>query len=168
MRILLNNQFKSKQKAAEQAFVRQQDQSDCGPACLSAISRYYNGRENSIEHLRTLSGTTRQGSTLLGLYQAAQTLGLQPSAFEGSIESLRELNSPCILHVVKQNRLLHFVVCYGLLDEKFVIGDPAYGVSVISDSELDSMWQSKALLTFNPKEIVRVDESKDQTKRALF
>lgn len=164
----MSNGFKSKQKAAEQAFVRQQDQSDCGPACLAAIIQHYNGKDYSIEHLRTLSGTTRQGSTLLGLYQAAQTLNLQPSAYEGTLASLRELDSPSILHVVKQERLLHFVVCYGHADGGFIIGDPASGVSIISEPELDKIWRSKALLIFNPKETFSVDKIRDQTKRTLF
>ena len=148
--------------------MRQQDQSDCGPVCLSAIIRYYNGKELSVDHLRTLCGTTRQGSTLLGLYQAAQTLDLQPSAYEGTIASLRELNSPSILHVVKQERLLHFVVCFGHTGEGFIIGDPASGVRIISEPELDKIWQSKALLIFNPKETFSVDKIRDQTKRTLF
>ncbi|MGI0015683.1 MAG: cysteine peptidase family C39 domain-containing protein, partial [Nitrososphaera sp.] len=164
----LTNKFKSKQKAAEKAFVRQQDQSDCGPVCLSAIIRYYNGKEISIDHLRALCGTTRQGSTLLGLYQAAQSLDLRPNAYEGTLASLRELDSPSILHVVKQERLLHFVVCYGHNDGGFIIGDPASGVSIISEPELDKIWQSKALLIFNPKETFSVDKIRDQTKRTLF
>ncbi len=148
--------------------MRQHDQSDCGPSCLSAIIRYYNGREISIEHLRTLCGTTRQGGTLLGLYQAAQTLDLQPSAYEGTTANLQELDSPTILHVVKQERLLHFVVCYGHTDGGFIVGDPASGVSIISEPELNQIWQSKALLTFNPKEAFSVSESKDQAKKTMF
>jgi ATP-binding cassette subfamily B protein len=168
IQILLANKLKSKTKAAAQAFVRQQDQSDCGPACLSAIISYYKGKELPLDHLRTLSGTTRQGSTLLGLYQAAQTLDLQPGAYEGTLASLRELDSPSILHVVKQERLLHFVVCYGHTDGGFIIGDPASGVSIISEPELDKIWQSKALLTFNPKETFSVNKIRNQTKRTLF
>lgn len=168
IRNLLTNEFENIQKAAEHAFVRQHDQSDCGPACLSAIISYYKGRELPLDHLRTLSGTTCQGSTLLGLYQAAQTLDLQPSAYEGTLESLRELNSPSLLHVVKQERLLHFVVCYGHTGEGFILGDPASGVSIIPEPELDKIWQSKALLIFNPKETFGVNKTRNQTKRTLF
>ena len=47
-------------------FVRQQGQSDCGVACLASIIAFYKG-EAQLENLRELSGTTQQGTTLLGL-----------------------------------------------------------------------------------------------------
>ena len=62
--------FRTIEKTAAKTLVRQQDQSDCGVACLASIIRYYGGQAN-LERLRELSGTSRQGTTLLGLYQAA-------------------------------------------------------------------------------------------------
>ena len=62
------------QKHLQQTFTQQHDQSDCGVACLLSIIQYYEG-SNNLEKLRELSGTTKQGTTLLGLYQAANKLG---------------------------------------------------------------------------------------------
>lgn len=68
--------MKKPQTAIEKAFVLQQDSSDCGVACLRTLLRYY-GSDASLERLRELSGTTKEGTTLLGLYQAANALGLE-------------------------------------------------------------------------------------------
>lgn len=54
----------------------QQDQSDCGVACLLSVIKYYGGN-SSIETIRKLSGTNITGTTLLGLYQAATSLVLR-------------------------------------------------------------------------------------------
>ena len=43
-------------------------------SCLLSLIQYYGG-SNNLEKLRELSGTTKQGTTLLGLYQAANKLG---------------------------------------------------------------------------------------------
>jgi len=65
-------------KLLDKSFVLQHDQSDCGIACLLSIIHYYEGN-NTLEKLRELSGTTRQGTTLLGLFQAANELGFTAS-----------------------------------------------------------------------------------------
>ena len=57
-------------KRIKKSVVLQHDQNDCGVACLLSLIRYYGGNQ-SLEKLREYSGTTRQGTTLLGLYQAA-------------------------------------------------------------------------------------------------
>ncbi|MBX9783002.1 MAG: hypothetical protein K2X48_06900 [Chitinophagaceae bacterium] len=87
--------------------VPQQDQKDCGIACLLSIIRYYGG-DNDFENLRRLSGTTITGTTLLGLYQAAQATGFNAEGCEATMEALLAHPSPCILHVVLENNLQHY------------------------------------------------------------
>jgi len=52
--------------AVSKSFVLQQDQSDCGVTCLLSIIKFHGG-DSSLEHLRKISGTSKQGTTLLGL-----------------------------------------------------------------------------------------------------
>ena len=97
------------------SFVFQQDQSDCGVACLASIIKFHNG-EYSLEQLRNLSGTSKQGTTLLGLMQAAQSLGFAAEGLEAeSVANLKELTEPAILHVVIDNKLQHYLVFYDLI-----------------------------------------------------
>ncbi len=127
--------------------IRQQDQSDCGVACMAMILKSLGGNGN-LESLRELSGTSRTGTTLLGLYQACPQLGLKAGAYEATLEQLKETSHPAILHVLIDNRLLHYVVCWGW-DERqkaFLIADPAHDTTWMTGEKLDAIWQSKALL----------------------
>jgi ABC-type bacteriocin/lantibiotic exporter with double-glycine peptidase domain len=96
----------------QNSIVLQQDQSDCGVACLLSIIKYYGGN-SSMESIRKWSGTNRTGTTLLGLYQAATSLGFKAEGCEADIAALYEHPSPVILHVLIENKLEHYVVCYG-------------------------------------------------------
>jgi len=131
-------------------FVLQHDQSDCGVACLASAIKYHDG-EASLENLRKISGTSRQGTTLLGLLQAAQQMGFDAEGLEAEgIDNLKEIMGPAILHVVIDNRLQHFLVFYGFEGSKVLLGDPAKGLVQYTKDELNSVWQSKALLKLSP------------------
>ncbi len=153
-------------KGLTKSFALQHDQSDCGVACLSAIINYHGG-EASLENLRKISGTSKQGTTLLGLLQAAQQMGFDAEGLEAeSIENLKELQEPAILHVVIDNRLQHYLVFYGFEGEQLLIGDPAKGIMRYTKDELNSVWQSKALLKLVPdKDFQRKEENQIKKKR---
>lgn len=127
----------------------QHDQSDCGVACLLSLIQYYQGA-NALEKLRELSGTTRQGTTLLGLYQAANQIGFNAQGNEADIQAIVDHKAPLILHVVIEERLQHYIVCYGYENGVFIIGDPAKGLSTYSKEDLSKIWKSKTCLTLTP------------------
>lgn len=152
------------QKQLNKTHVLQHDQSDCGVACLLSLIKYYNG-DNSLEKLRELSGTTKQGTTLLGLYQAANSLGFKASGNEADIQALIDHGQPLILHVVIEERLQHYVVCYGFKNGKFIIGDPGKGIRTYTKEELSKIWKSKTCLTLTPTEnFVEATETKKSKK----
>lgn len=125
-------------KNIKQSFIIQNDQSDCGVACLLSLTNYYSGTI-TIEKLRELSGTTKQGTTLLGLYQAANQIGFDAKGNEAGIKSLIEHGEPVILHVLMNQRLQHFVICYGYEEDHFIIGDPGKGIQNYSKKELEKI-----------------------------
>lgn len=137
-------------KQYRKAYIRQQDQFDCGVACLASLVKFYGG-DVRLETLRELSGTGIQGTTLLGLYQAAPQIGFKAEAFEGSISHLKEVTTPVILHVLMEERLQHYIICYGYEDGHFIISDPAKGLSLYTSEHLEKIWKSKALLTLQPE-----------------
>lgn len=134
-------------KRLNKLFIKQQDQSDCGVACLASILRFYGGSA-SLETLRALSGTTKQGTTLLGLYQALNETGLKSEAFEADIENLKQQNTPCIIHVVLEDKLQHYIVVlqYNNKDQTFTCIDPALGIRHLKEDEVQNIWKSRALL----------------------
>lgn len=133
-------------KRIEKSFVHQHDMTDCGAACLLSLIRYYGG-ESSILHLREISGTSNTGTTLLGLYQAAGAMGFEAQGAEANgIPDLIEHGKPCILAVVIDRVLSHFVVCFGYENGRFVISDPGKGVREMTEDELSDIWTRKCLL----------------------
>lgn len=83
---------------------------DCGPTCLRIIAKYY-GRIFSVQTLREKSFITRAGVSMLGISDAAESIGFHTNGLKVSFDALvKEAPFPCILHW-NQN---HFVVCYGI------------------------------------------------------
>ncbi len=147
-------------KEAKKSFVMQHDQSDCGIACMQCIIKYFGGEEKT-EKLRELSGTTKKGTRMLGLYQASREIGFITEGLEADIEYLKRITNPVILHVTTENKVQHFVVCYGFREDNFIIINPAVGVEKYSIDKMETVWNSKALLTVIPgKNFI----SKKQTK----
>lgn len=86
----------------------QPDAKDCGPTCLRIISKHY-GKSISLQQIRNLSETTREGSSLMGLSDAAEDLGFRSLGVQIDFNTLTsEVPFPCIVHWNKQ----HFVVVY--------------------------------------------------------
>lgn len=134
-------------------FRLQQDQYDCGVACLHNILGYYKA-ELSFERLREWSGSGIQGTTLLGLHQAAGQAGLLvQGAQAGSAADLLEIQHPSILPVTINGAMLHYVVFYpGVKDNRFLIGDPAKGLTWMEAKELEQIWTTRAVLLLQPGE----------------
>ncbi|MBT8244639.1 MAG: peptidase domain-containing ABC transporter [Winogradskyella sp.] len=154
-------------KHIQKSFNLQHDQSDCGVACLLSVINYYHG-DNSLEKLRELSGTTKQGTTLLGLYQAANALGFDAQGNEADIQAVIDHGEPLILHVVIEEKLQHYVVCYGYEKDKFIIGDPAKGITTYTKDALEKIWVSKTCLTLTPNASFIKAETKTKDKKEWF
>ena len=155
------------QKYLQQTFKLQQDQSDCGVACLLSIIQYYEGN-NSLEKLRELSGTTKQGTTLLGLYQASNQLGFTSQGNEADIQAIIDHKEPLILHVVIEESLQHYVICYGYENDKFIIGDPAKGIIKLTTKKLEKIWTSKTCLTLSPNNSFVKSKTLTNNKKQWF
>ncbi|CAM1368764.1 peptidase domain-containing ABC transporter [Tenacibaculum xiamenense] len=154
-------------KLITKSHVIQHDQSDCGVACLLSLINYYGGT-NSLEKLRELSGTTKVGTTLLGLYQTANKIGFTAEGNEADIQALIDHNEPLILHVLIENKLQHYVVCYGYENGKFIIGDPAKGIVNLTQNELEKIWLSKTCLTLKPNNSFVKTTTSKKLKREWF
>jgi ATP-binding cassette subfamily B protein len=113
----------------------QLDTKDCGPTCLKIIARYYK-KKIDIQLLRELCETTRIGSTLLNVSEAAEKIGLRSLGVRLSIDSLDQIDLPCILHWNKS----HYVVLYRVKKGVFYISDPAHGLISYSKEEFTKFW----------------------------
>jgi ATP-binding cassette, subfamily C, bacteriocin exporter len=148
--------------------IQQQGQSDCGVACLKAILQHYDS-DASFERLRELSGTTTQGTTMLGIVQAGQQLGLDTEGFEADMDNLKTCEDITILHVILNETMQHYITCYryDAAKDAFLIGDPSRNtVEWLSPEDLDKIWVSKTLLLLKPTDKLVKTASKKSENRA--
>lgn len=113
----------------------QPDGKDCGPTCLKIISKYY-GKSISIVNLRDLSETARSGSSLQGLSDASEKIGLKSLGVKIDLKTLEDLPLPCILHWNKT----HYVVLYKIKKGRYFVSDPAHGRLIYTQEEFLSHW----------------------------
>jgi ATP-binding cassette, subfamily C, bacteriocin exporter len=161
-------------KQIKRTHTLQLDQSDCGVACLLSVIKL-NGGDASLEKLRELSGTTKEGTTMLGLYQVANKLGFTAEGCEADMQALKEHGEAVILHVLIENQLQHYVVCYQYnapvssgLKGTFLIGDPAKGLSYMSESELETIWVSKTCLTLAVNDNFVTNQNTKKSQKQYF
>ncbi len=116
---------------------KQYDAMDCGPTCLRIVSKHY-GKSYSLQNLREKSRITREGVSLLGISDAAESIGFRTLGVKLSYDKFKEdAVLPAIVHW-NQN---HFVVVYKITkkDEIFV-SDPAKGRIKYSKNEFLQYW----------------------------
>lgn len=118
---------------------------DCGATCLRQVSKFY-GRTFSSSFFRERCHTGREGVSMLGISDAAESVGFRSIGVKLSVEQLcHEVPLPCILHW-NQN---HFVVLYDVKRRgnryTFLIADPAVPELLKYDrSRFSQCWLSAA------------------------
>lgn len=119
-------------------FTRQLDAKDCGPACLKMIAAYF-GKKFTIQYLRDKSYLTRQGVSLMGISDAAESIGFRTAGVQLSWDQLsREAPLPCIAHW-NQN---HFIVVINIGKSRVRVADPALGMVSYTHEEFKKGWIS--------------------------
>lgn len=120
----------------------QLDRMDCGPTCLRMVARHY-GRHYSLQTLRKRSFITREGVSMLGISDAAESIGMRTIGVKTTIENLtREQPLPCILHW-NQN---HFVVLWKIRrhwrtrKRLFYVADPSSRLLTYTEEEFAKCW----------------------------
>ena len=122
------------------------DSKDCGPTCLKIIAKNY-GKVFKIQDLRDYSETSRDGSNLMMLSDAAEKIGFRTIGAKLSLVKLQEAPLPCILHWNKG----HYVVLHKIRISKlgikknrkkqiYCISDPAIGLIEYSKDEFLKFW----------------------------
>ena len=115
--------------------ILQRDAIQCGVSCLQMICKYY-GQSYSFEEFEKICFPTVEGISLLGIKDAAETVGLSTTCCQLSLHALKRISFPCILHW-NQN---HFVVLYKYKRGKFYIADPGIGKTEYLEKEFVKYW----------------------------
>lgn len=124
-------------------FFKQLDASDCGPSCLRMIAKYH-GKNFSLQRLRDSSYLTRNGVSMLGISDAAESIGLRSIGARIGFDQLSEqVPLPCITHW-KEN---HFVVVFAIKKDKVHVADPAFGIIKYTIPEFLKGWTNSSDLS---------------------
>lgn len=114
----------------------QPDAMDCGPTCLRMVAKFY-GRTISLSKLRTLSETTREGSSLKNIADTAEKIGFRSLGVKVTFQKFaEEAPLPCIVYWQQK----HFVVVYKLQKDKVYVSDPAHGLLKYTQQEFIKNW----------------------------
>jgi len=148
---------------------------DCGATCLRMIAKHY-GKSYTSQTLRKRSYITREGVSLLGISDAAESIGMRTMGVKSCFEKLvTEDVMPFIAHW----RQKHFVVVYKITKDKVYVADPAKGKITYTKQEFLKNWISTKvngedqgialILQPTPDFYEQSDEKVDKTKfRFLF
>jgi ATP-binding cassette subfamily C protein len=142
--------------------VLQQNEEDCGAACLGTIAKHY-GKLFTINRLRDLVGTRQNGTTLLGLKQGAESLGFNARGVTASsaiLERINEVPLPAIIHWQGN----HWVVLYGKEKNKYIIADPSVGIRYLDQESLLNSWSDSVMLLLQPDDN-RFFEQEDEKEK---
>ena len=132
---------------------QQLDAMDCGPTCLRIVASFY-GKRYTLQTLRDKCHITREGVSLLGISDAAESIGFRTAGVRLTWEQLRDqVLLPCIVHWHQR----HFIVVYGIKKQKkgykILVSDPASGLLVYDEKAFLNGW------------LQSVDDEKDITEK---
>lgn len=116
-------------------FYQQIDFKDCGPTSIKIIAKHF-GKTINIQILRSYSQTTREGSSILSLSDAAEQIGFKTLGVKLNLSRLQEAPLPCIVHWNKN----HFAVLYKIKKGIYHISDPAHGLINYNQQEFLMHW----------------------------
>lgn len=154
-------------------FYQQPDEMDCGPTCLRMVAKNYN-RSISLEKLKLLSETTREGSSLHNLALSAEKIGFRTLGVKINFEKMiNDAPLPSIVHW----KQYHFVVVYKITKDKVFVADPAHGKLTYSKKEFIQNWignhatektEEGICLLLEPTAKLQVQEDDDTTTKKGF
>lgn len=112
--------------------ILQNENSECGLACLAMLSSYH-GRYESLASLKNnLEIDSSTGLNLKQLLMVGNKLGMSNRVLSIDLMSLKEISKPAILHW----DMNHFVVLKKTKSKKVIIHDPAVGMLELTYEEV--------------------------------
>ena len=130
--------------------ILQPDAMDCGSTCLRMLAKHY-GKDYSLDTLRELCYTAKEGVSLLSISETAEQLGFKTLGGRITFNKLiNEALLPCIVHWNQE----HFVIVYkvrkssplsfwrGAGGEVIYVADPGLGLVTYTENEFKEHWLS--------------------------
>ncbi|TRX54773.1 peptidase domain-containing ABC transporter [Fulvivirga sp. M361] len=149
--------------------VRQSELTDCGPACLAMVLKYY-GKNVPLSRIKDSTFLSRDGTTLLNLKETAYEFGLSADGFKLCLEDLKNQRFlPCIAHWDNN----HFVVVYKFHQGKIYVADPRGGRVKYNEKDFLHHWADErdtnglVLLLSTSAEFIKSSDKQDSSRALL-
>lgn len=142
--------------------LRQAEAAECGLVCLAMVAHVY-GLQTDVVTLRQRFAVSSRGMNLVGLTQAARTLGLATRAVRLDLDDLAHLKTPAILHW----NFRHFIVLKRVSGDRAIVHDPAVGVRKIRRAELADNFTGVALELWPTDQFTPRDQRQTRSWRDL-
>ena len=132
--------------------IKQNEQKDCGAAAFATLLGLY-GKHISLAEARDLTRSNNTGTTLQGLIEAGNKVGLETKGLEGTLEELKnsihhnKIKTPFIALVVFKTGMSHFLVVEQWDKKGIKAFDPAKGLRKYSFDEFNEIW-ANCIVTF--------------------
>lgn len=120
--------------------IHQTESAECGLACLAMVCGHF-GKNIDLIALRQQFNLSSRGTSLSGLTDMAEQLGLTTRPLSLDIDEIGALKTPCILHW----EFNHFVVLVNVKTNCAVLHDPARGRRTVGLKELSQSFTGVAL-----------------------
>ena len=119
-------------------YYQQLDAMDCGPSCLRMIAKHF-GKNFTLQSLRDRCYISREGVSLLGISDAAESIGFRTTGVQLTYKQLAdEVNFPCIAHWQQ----MHFVIVYKIKKNTVYVADPGFVRIKYTKQEFIKNWLS--------------------------
>ncbi|MDF2663987.1 MAG: ATP-binding cassette protein, partial [Paenibacillus sp.] len=134
--MLVNKPWKTWRRRRRFPVLMQQSEMDCGPTCLTMISRYF-GLNASVNRMRERCNVGAEGTSMLGLIETLESLGFAAKGLNTAGSLLKELSTPFIAHWNGN----HYVVVYEVGENGLEVADPALGyIDTVSPDTFNKHW----------------------------
>jgi ABC-type bacteriocin transporter len=150
---------------------RQHDEKDCGAACLSMMAGYF-GYNMPLMHFRELTKIDNSGTSIFGIIQGAEEIGLEGVALYGNYEELieglseGEIKYPFIANIVSDTGFAHFIIVHDIVKNEVKVVDPGMGSMSYTPEKFSEYWTG-SLVTFNKTEKFQKMNNKNQIFKIL-
>ncbi|EHK2440410.1 peptidase domain-containing ABC transporter [Clostridium perfringens] len=121
--------------------IKQNDEKDCGIACLATIIKSY-GLNISSAKLRELTKTDSNGTSVYGIVKAAELLGFNAKGVKATKpeDIFAEIPLPAIASIVVNNSILHYIVIHKINKKYIIIADPSKGIIKLNLNDFLNVW----------------------------
>ena len=148
--------------------VKQHDITDCGPACLSSVIKYYGGYV-PIEVLRIKCETDNTGTSVYNMIKTAEIYNFKAKALR--IKDINDLSKtkvfPCIVHLKLKSNLFHFAVLYELRNDSVILMDPSQGKIKLSLKEFQNIF-TNVLIILQPQSTLIKYEKPNTVRKVVL